>query len=89
MSEDKVVARSVLGSNEPLFLPSGDYRIELESVPPHEVEVSLTASDALTLTLVKADGRVSHSEVRDRLQPTSCEDAMASMERSFAALAEG
>ena len=89
MSEDSVVARSVLGSNEPLFLPSGDYRIELESVPPHEVLVSLTASDALMLTLEKADGRVSHSEARDRLQPTSCEDAMASVERSFASLAEG
>ena len=72
-----VVATGVLGSDEPLFLPMGDYRVELDSVPVHEVQVSLAARDELTLTLEKVDGVVSHSKHRGRLQPTSCEDAIA------------
>jgi Mg-chelatase subunit ChlD len=82
LSDDTVVARSVLGSNEPLFLPTGDYRIELDSVPPHQVQISLAASDELMLTLEKEGGVISHSERRGRLEPTSCSDAIASMERS-------
>jgi hypothetical protein len=81
-SEDTVVASSVLGSNEPLFLPMGDYRIELDSVPAHEVQISLAASEELMLTLEKEGGVVSHFERRDRLQPTSCEDAIAATRRS-------
>ena len=79
VKEDAVVARGVLGSSEPLFLPMGDYRIEFDSKPAHEVPVSLAASDDLTLTLEKSGGVVSHAEQRDRLQPTSCEDAIAAM----------
>ena len=82
LRDDTVVARSALGSNEPLFLPTGDYRIELDSVPPHQVLISLAASDELMLTLEKEDGVISHSERRGRLAPTSCEDAIASTERS-------
>jgi Ca-activated chloride channel family protein len=76
--EDEVVARGVLGSNEPMFLPVGDYRIELDSVPAHEVQFSLAARDNLTLVLEKNSGVVSHSEYRDLLEPMSCEDAAAS-----------
>ncbi len=82
LKEDTVVARGVLGSNEPLFLPMGDYRMELDSVPAREVQFSLAARDELTLVLKKKDGVVSHSEYRDLLEPTSCEDAIASMKRS-------
>jgi len=80
--EDTVVARSVLGSNDPMFLPMGDYRVELDSVPPHEVQISLAASEELMLTLEKERGVVTHSVRRARLEPISCEDAIASMERS-------
>lgn len=80
--EDTVVARSVLGSNDPMFLPMGDYRVEFDSVPPHEVQISLAASEELMLTLEKERGVVTHSVRRDRLEPTSCEDAIATMERS-------
>ena len=79
MRQNTVVARGVLGSTEPLFLPMGDYRVELDSVPPQHVQISLAARDELTLMLEKQGGVVSHSEYRGRLQPTSCEDATASM----------
>ena len=82
LKDDTVVARSVLGSNEALYLPTGDYRIELDSVPPHRVQISLAGSDELMLTLEKEGGVISHSERRGRLEPTSCSDAIASMERS-------
>jgi hypothetical protein len=82
LREATVVAGGVLGSNEPLFLPMGDYRIEFASKPVHAVEVSLAASDAVTLTLEKSNGVVSHSERRTRLEPTSCEAAIAAHERA-------
>ena len=82
MKEDTVVARGILGDDQPLFLPMGDYSVQLASVPVYEVQVSLAARDKLTLTLEKEGGVVSHFERRDRLAPTSCEDALASMKRS-------
>ena len=78
---DIVVANGSLGSNEPLFLPEGDYRVQLDSAPPQEVQISLAPSEQLTLTLEKQEGVVSHFQRRDRLQYTSCEDAIASIAR--------
>ena len=75
------VADGSLGSDEPIFLPGGDYRVELDSSPPQEVQITLAPRDQLTLTLEKQGGVVSHFERRDRLQYTSCEDAIASIER--------
>ena len=75
------VANGSLGSDEPLLLPEGDYRVQLDSSPPHNVQISLAPRDQLTLTLEKAGDRVSHFERRIRLPYTSCEDAIASMER--------
>jgi hypothetical protein len=77
-----VVARGVLGSIEPMFFPKGDYRIELDSVPPHEVAFSLNARDDLTLMLEKQEGVISHTEYRDLMEPTSCEEAIAATRRS-------
>ncbi|MCZ6680973.1 MAG: VWA domain-containing protein [Candidatus Poribacteria bacterium] len=82
LQENMVVARGVLGSDEPIFLPMGDYRVQLDSVPVHEVQVSLAARDELTLTLEKRGGVVSHFERRGQLRPTSCEDAIASKNSS-------
>jgi len=75
------VANGYLGSDETLFLPGGDYRVELNSSPPREMPVSLAPGDQLTLTLEKHGGVVSHSERRSSLPNTSCEDAIASRER--------
>ena len=76
------IANGSLGSDEPLYLPGGDYRVELDSSPPRSVNVSLEPRDELTLTLAKQGGRVSHFERRDRLPHTSCEDAIAAIERA-------
>jgi hypothetical protein len=43
--------------------------------------ISLAPRDQLTLTVEKQGGVVSHSERRSRLPHTSCEDAIASIER--------
>lgn len=74
------VASGSLDSNEPVFLPGGDYRVELDTSPPKNVQISLAPRDRLTLTLEKDGGRVSHFERRSRIGHMSCEDAFASME---------
>ena len=74
------VANGSLGSDEPLFLPEGDYRIELDGSPPQHVQISLTPGDQLTLTLEKQGDFVSHFERRDRIVHRSCEDVVASIE---------
>jgi hypothetical protein len=75
------VANGSLGSDERLFLPAGDYRVELDSSPPQQISISLAPRDQLTLTLEKRWDVVSHFESRSRLPHTSCKDAIASMER--------
>jgi len=76
-----VVANGSLGSDKPLFLPEGDYRIELDSSPPQNMQISLTARDQLTLTLEKQGDFVSHFERRDRMEHRSCDDVVARIER--------
>ncbi|MDH3350848.1 MAG: VWA domain-containing protein [Gammaproteobacteria bacterium] len=75
------VANGSLGSDHPLFLPEGDYRVELDSSPPQDVQVSLASRDRVRLTLEKKGGVVSHVERRDRMQHRSCEDVAADIER--------
>jgi len=75
------VGSGSLGSDARLFLPEGDYRVELHSSPPQEMRVSLAPRDRLTLTLEKEGGSVSHSERRGRMQHRSCEDMVATIER--------
>jgi len=74
------VANGSLGSDEPLFLPGGDYRVELDTSPPKNVQISLEPRDQLTLTLEKEGGRVSHFERRSQMPQMSCEEAFASIE---------
>jgi len=75
------VANGSLGSEKTLFLPEGDYRVVLNSSPPHNVQISLAPRDRMTLTLEKEGDQVSHFERRSRLPHTSCEDAVAAIER--------
>ncbi|MDH3641454.1 MAG: VWA domain-containing protein [Gammaproteobacteria bacterium] len=76
---DSVVASGALGANESMILPEGDYRVRLDSMPPHEVDISLSSREQLTLTLEKDEGAVSHSERRTGLNYTSCENAVTSI----------
>jgi hypothetical protein len=75
------VATGSLGSTEQLFLPEGDYRVELHSSPPQIVPVSLAPRDRVTVTLEKSGGHVSHLEQRGQIEHQSCEDVVASIER--------
>ena len=75
------VANASLGLGYPLFLPEGDYRVEIHSTPPQSVPVRLAARDRVTLTLEKESGFVSHVEQRDQIEYRSCEDVVASIER--------
>ena len=75
------VANASLGLGYPLFLPEGDYRVEIHSTPPQSVPVRLAARDRVTLTLEKESGFVSHFEQRNQIEYRSCEDVVASIER--------
>jgi len=75
------VANGFLGSDKPLFLPEGDYRVKLNSSPPQNVQISLAPRDQLTLTLEKKGDFVSYFERRDRMQHRSCDDVVAAIER--------
>ena len=75
------IANGSLGSDKPLYLPEGDYRVELHSSPPEIVQISLAPRDHVTLTLEKERDFVTHFERRDRIEYRSCEDVVASIER--------
>jgi len=75
-----VVAVGSLGSDKPLYLPGGDYRVELDTSPLRVMQIDLTPGDQLTLTLEKRGDYVSHFESSDPVQYRSCEDAIAAME---------
>ena len=75
------VASGSLGSNEPMYLPEGDYQVVLHSSPPQSVPVSLASKDRVTVTLEKQAGHVSYFERRDQIGYRSCEDVVARIER--------
>jgi Mg-chelatase subunit ChlD len=75
------VATGSLGSNETMFLPEGDYRVELHSSPPQNMQVTLAPRDRVMLTLEKQGANVSHVEHRDQIEHRSCEDVATSIEK--------
>jgi Mg-chelatase subunit ChlD len=75
------VATGSLGSPGQVFLPEGEYRVELHSSPPQIVPVSLAPRDRVTVTLEKSDGHVSHLENRGQIEHQSCEDVATSIEQ--------
>lgn len=75
------VASGSLASNKPLYLPEGDYRVELHGSSPKSAQVTLAPRDSVKLTLEKKGGYVSHFEQRDSMEYRSCEDVAASIER--------
>ena len=75
------VASGSLGSDKPLYLPEGDYRVELHSSPPQNVQVSLASKDSVKLIMEKKGGFVSHFERRETIEYRSCEDVAASIDR--------
>ena len=79
-SDKGVVAQSFLGSGETIFLPEGEYRVELHSSPPQIVPVSLAPRDRVTVKLEKRGGHISHFEQRDTMEHRSCADPIATRE---------
>lgn len=75
------VANGSLGSDNLMYLPEGDYRVEVYSSPPQLVPVSLAPRDRVTVTLEKSGERVSHLEHRDQIQHQSCEAVATSIEQ--------
>jgi Mg-chelatase subunit ChlD len=75
------VATGSLGADETMYLPEGEYRVELHSSPPQIVPVSLAPRDRVTVTLEKSAGHVSHLEHRGQIEHQSCEAVATSMER--------
>ena len=75
------VATGSLGSVEPVYLPEGDYRVVLHSLPPQTVEVSLAPSESVNVTLEKTQGFVSNFQRRDTIEYRSCDEAAARIER--------
>ena len=60
-NREGVVAVGALGSGEPIHLPEGEYRVRIESKPPHEVPLRLERERGLTLVLERSEGGISHS----------------------------
>ena len=75
------VASGSLASNKTLYLPEGNYRVQLHGSSPQTVPVSLSPRERVTLTLQKEGGFVSHFEQRGRIEYRSCEDVAATIER--------
>ncbi len=75
------IASASLGADDPIYLPEGDYRVELHSSPVQSVQLSLTPGQQVSLTLEKQGEAVSHVERRSPIEYRSCEDVVASIER--------
>jgi Mg-chelatase subunit ChlD len=68
----RLVASSVLGSDEPILLPEGQYLVELDTSPPQELAVSLVPGEKLTVTLDKQDWELSERQQRQTVGYTPC-----------------
>jgi Mg-chelatase subunit ChlD len=78
---DVEVANGSLGSNQLMYLPKGDYRVELHSSPPQVVPISLEPRDRVALTLEKVGSRVFHVADTGQIEHRSCEAAVAQIDR--------
>jgi Mg-chelatase subunit ChlD len=75
------VAGGSLGSEQTIYLPEGDYRVELNSSPPQVVPVTLAPRDHVALTLEKVRDKVYHVADVEQMEHRSCEAVVAHIER--------
>ena len=75
------IATGSLGADETMYLPEGEYRVEIHSSPPQIVPVKLDPGNRLALTLEKIGGRVHHVADRGQIEHRSCDDVVAKIER--------
>ena len=78
---DLEVANGSLGADQTMYLPEGDYRVELHSSPPQIVPVTLAPRDRVALTLEKVREKVYHVADVGQIEHRSCEAVVASIER--------
>lgn len=74
---DAPVADGILGAGEPIRLPAGSYRLQLESTPPYDLPVTLAAEEGLTLVLRRQGDQVVHEASRTPIAYTACEEVRA------------
>jgi Mg-chelatase subunit ChlD len=74
---ETVVAQATLGDDRPILLPAGDYRVQVDSRPPHEVRLMLTSDEALTLVLERAARMVSNVVKRGPTEYARCENPLS------------
>ena len=78
---DLEVANGSLGADQTMYLPEGDYRVELHSSPPQIVPVTLAPRDRVALTLEKVREKVYHVADVGQIEHRSCEAVVARIER--------
>lgn len=71
---DEEVARGNLGSDERIRLPGGDYRLELDSAPPHTLPVSLTSEENLTVVLRREEAGVLNENALAPTEYIACDE---------------
>jgi Mg-chelatase subunit ChlD len=82
-SEDRVVARGALGSDEAIHLPAGEYVVRVESKPPREVPVRLERERGLTVVVERNQGTVSHWVQPREAGYTACSSAASATPSTF------
>lgn len=73
LRDAEVVGEGALGSDEPLRVPEGHYRLRLKSKPPREVEIDLVAEEGLVVSFEREGGVLSH---REPVEYASCEETV-------------
>jgi Mg-chelatase subunit ChlD len=71
---EESVARGTLGGSEPIRLPAGEYRVRLESAPPHELPVTLASEEALTVVLQREEDQVLDQSTRMPAEYVACDE---------------
>jgi Mg-chelatase subunit ChlD len=77
---ETLVAKGALGDDHAMLLPEGDYRVWLDSAPPHEASVTLAREEGLTLVLQREEGAVSRLVQRGPTDYAPCEAAADELE---------
>lgn len=72
---DVSVAQGTLGGEDRIQLPSGDYRVQLDSTPPHGLPVTLSSQENLRVVLRRDGAEVVHTASREPTEYTACEMA--------------
>ena len=78
---DIEVASSALGTEGPIFLPGGEYRVRLDGATAREFPITLDPRGQTTLTVERQGDVVSHFENSNPIEYLSCEAQVAEIRR--------